>query len=230
MSARRAWLRLPHFLSKLLKSPVERIALKKTTPGEGLYLWLVSDIHAPDKFAMADLDPAQFDLALTLGDIDAETIDYILYYARFVETFGIYGNHDPKTIPGMMCIEGKILELEGWTISGLSGSTPAYQHLHKPFAVHVYSEKEVRKKLQRIGPVDMIISHAPPYSVSKDEGPIHQGFHALDEYIETYQPKYVIYGHLHKKQRHRIGETEVIGISEKDYLKIPSRETEFHKK
>ncbi|MBZ0166564.1 MAG: metallophosphoesterase family protein [Candidatus Omnitrophica bacterium] len=213
--------KLCRILSRLLTSPVERIVLSKTTPGEGVVLWLVSDIHSPDKFSMTDLDPGQFDLALTLGDIDTATMDYILYNTRFVETFGVYGNHDPKSIPGVMCIEGKILELAGWTISGLCGSTTAYQHLHKPFAVHVYSEREVRKKLKRIGPVDILISHAPPFSVSQEEGVIHQGFHALDDYIETCRPKYVIYGHLHKRQRHRIGDTEVVGIVEKDYLKIP---------
>ncbi len=182
-----------------------------------LNLYLLSDIHSPDYFRMMEINPDEFDVVLTLGDIDSGTIDYILFKSRWVKVFGIYGNHDPKEIPGVTALDKKIVEVNGFKISGVSGVNKYYSCFHS------YSERKVKKKLKKIGYVDILISHSPPYSVSKDEDLIHRGFKAIDDYILKFSPKYVIYGHLGKKQKHLIGTTEVIGTTGKDFLKIEEK-------
>lgn len=170
---------------------------------------------------MAELRPEEFDLVLTLGDISPASLDYIKLMAGNIPTFSIYGNHDPETIPGLQSIDGEVLHIRGWRIAGISGCGLNYRdgHSHKP-PVHVYSERRVEAKLRAIGTVDILITHAPPWCVSQDEDLTHQGFKAIDLYMEKYKPSYVVHGHLHKRYRRRVGATEVIGIYEKDYLKL----------
>lgn len=199
----------------IFKKSVREIHLTSPrTQEKSINLILLSDIHSPDNFFMNEVNPQEFDLVLLLGDINEPTVDYILNQARFVRVYGIYGNHDPKTIAGMDAMDGKILFINGYKIGGISGVN---EHYH---CVHSYSEEAVQKKLNRLGPVDILVTHAPPYSISKDEDRVHQGFKALDDYILRYNPKYVYYGHLHSRQRHRIGQTEVVGIAGKEFVRI----------
>jgi len=200
--------------TKFLRS-VKEINLPDSSAGrKSLRLILLSDLHSPDNFYMNEVDPQEFDIVLTLGDINEPILDYILNQGRHVWVYGVYGNHDPQYIPGMDVLDNKIIILNGYKIGGISGVNTHYR------CVHAYSEKAFAKKLKRLGRVDILIAHVPPYSVSKNEDPIHQGFKALDDYILQYSPKYLFYGHLHRRQKDRIGQTEVVGIYGKEFVRI----------
>lgn len=199
----------------IFKKSVQEIHLTlPRAPIQSLHLILLSDIHSPDNFFMNEVNPQEFDLVLLLGDINEPTVDYILNQARFVRVYGIYGNHDPATISGMEALDGRILLVNGYKIGGISGGN---EHCR---CVHSYSEKAIAKKLKRLGPVDILVAHVPPYFISKDEDRVHQGFKAFDDYILKHHPKYVFYGHLHQRQRHQMGETQVIGIVGKEFVRI----------
>jgi Icc-related predicted phosphoesterase len=60
----------------------------------------------------------------------------------------------------------------------------------------------------------------PPYSISRDEDRVHQGFKALDDYILKHHPKHIFYGHFHQRQRHQISGTEAVGIVGKEFVRI----------
>ncbi len=199
--------------TKFLRSVKEIHLPDSAADNKSLRLVLLSDLYSPDNFYMNELTPQEFDLVLTLGDINEPTLDYILNQGRHVGVYGVYGNHDPQYIPGMRALDNKIIVLNGYKISGISGVNTHYQ------CVHAYSEKAIVRKLKRLGTVDILIAHVPPYSLSKDEDPIHQGFKALDDYILQYSPKYVFYG-LHRRQKDRIGQTEVVGVYGKEFVRI----------
>jgi uncharacterized protein len=185
---------------------------------EAINLMLIADVHSPDYFRMAKLEKGEMDLVLTLGDIDPGTIDYILLQASASEVFGIYGNHDPRKIEGLDILDGRVMKRNGFRVSGISG-TKRQPGRYQPYQ-HTQTEGEVRKTLDRIGYVDVLVSHAPPYSVSKNEDWLHQGFEALDEYIARYSPMAVIYGHLGRKMRTESGKTILMCVVEKDYLRL----------
>lgn len=171
---------------------------------------------------MPRISSEDFDLVLTLGDVSEGVLDYVKWMASEIPVYGVYGNHDPMTIPSMQSLDGAVLNIKGWRISGISGCGLGYKYGHDHKDVfHVYSERQVEKKLRTVGAVDILISHAPPLCVSSDEDPTHQGFKAIDQYMETHAPEYVLHGHLHRRYRKMVGKTTVVGVYERDYLKLP---------
>lgn len=179
-----------------------------------LKIFAIADIHSPDNFSMPELDPKQFDLLITLGDIASETMDYIQFMGRFVESIGVLGNHDPKQILGLNDIHCKVVEIGGIKFGGFGGSLK-----YKDDPNH-YTEAQVAKKMKKMPAVDVFISHAPPYCTSEKEDRLHQGFKAFDDYIERHQPKYWLHGHLSKKYSCNVGKTAVFGIAEKQPLTL----------
>lgn len=188
---------------------------------QNLNVWLVSDIHSAEGFTMPRLKSNEYDLVFTMGDMSESVLDYVKWMSSPIPVFGIYGNHDPKIIPGFQALDNVVLNIKGWRISGVSGSRASYRMGHEnKKLVHVCSERQIESKLRKIGPLDILITHALPFSVSTQEDPVHQGFKVLDKYIEAHCPKYVIHGHLHRRYRISVGQTMVVGVYENDYLKI----------
>lgn len=172
--------------------------------------FVIADIHSPDTFQMMELSPEQFDLVITLGDISVETMDYILFMSRFIEcVVGVPGNHDPKVVPGLDDLHGRVREYHGIRIGGFGGAN------REDGAPNHYSENDAAKVLKKMPAVDLFISHAPPAGTAVDEDLRHRGFQAFDDYIIKHQPRYWLHGHLHKRQSRMVGRTEVISLIEK---------------
>ena len=57
-----------------------------------LRIYAIADIHSPDSFRMSQLSPDNYDLILTLGDIDEGTLDYIGYMTHGIPWLGVPGN------------------------------------------------------------------------------------------------------------------------------------------
>lgn len=163
---------------------------------------------------MPELQADQYDVVLTLGDIDPQTMDYILFMAKAIPIYGILGNHDPAVIPGLNNIHGKCVDCQGVRICGFGGG-PQYKD-----APNQYLEKVVRAKVKKLPPADIFISHAPPRITSQAEDRVHRGFEAFDWYINKYQPQYWLHAHLERNSRTRVNETEVIGVIGRLPLKL----------
>lgn len=177
-----------------------------------LKIFAFSDIHSPDSFRMAELNPQDFDLVVTLGDIPRDTLDYILFMSKTLTSLGVLGNHDPKEIIELNNIHCKVVEFKGIKIGGFGGSLK-----YKDEPNH-YTEKEAAKKIQKMPYVDIFISHSPPYSTSDQNDPVHCGFKAFDDYIELKRPRYWLHGHLGRKTQSKVCDTEIFGIVEKQPL------------
>lgn len=158
---------------------------------------------------MPELRREQFDLVITLGDIDPNTLDYIWSRSLGIPCVGVAGNHDPAEIPGLVDLHCRTMTIGGIKFGGFGGC-PKYQD-----AAHHYEEKFAAKKMKKMEPVDVFISHAPPASSSSMEDRIHKGFEAFDEYLQRCRPKYWLHGHLSVRSQKVVGGTTVIGVADK---------------
>ena len=85
---------------------------------------------------------------------------------------------------------------------------------------------KLRRKLKKMGGVDLVVTHSPPYGVGDAEDPAHHGFQALRELLDEYHPQYLIHGHVHLRYGARTREqtyadTQVINVSERYILDLP---------
>ena len=119
MSAFNKWMR--PWKTVFQKTPREIHLTSPRTQDKSLSLILLSDVHSPDSFLINEVDHREFDLVLTLGDINEATMDYILNQARLVPVYGVYGNHDPETVAGLDSLDDNVLLINGYRIGGISG-------------------------------------------------------------------------------------------------------------
>jgi Icc-related predicted phosphoesterase len=172
-----------------------------------LRVYAIADIHSPDAFSMPELDPDQFDVVVTLGDIRQDTLDYISFMSRQVPQFGVPGGHDRSLPLGVNDLHGKVVTVKGVRIGGFGGA-PKYED--RPFH---YDERKVAKGMRRMPPVDLLITHTPPLATSTDKDRLHRGYQAFDRYIQRCTPFYLIHGHLEQYYKAQVQHTTVYGIS-----------------
>ena len=172
-----------------------------------LRIFAFSDIHSPDDFEIGEIDPNQFDLVVTLGDISEATLDYILYQAKNVPCFGVPGNHDKADPAGLTNIHGKVIDFHGIRIGGIGGSRK-----YKDEPNH-YSSRQMNWIVNRLSPADLILSHSPPLATSLNEDRLHQGFACFDRYIKLHKPQAWLHGHTGKTFTGGYEGTAVYGIN-----------------
>jgi Icc-related predicted phosphoesterase len=179
-----------------------------------LRIYAIADIHSPESFHMAQLSPESFDLVVTLGDINDDTLDYISYMTHGIPWLGVPGNHDPAQEVCFESLHARSVLFRGLRLGGCGGG-PCY----KKDTPNHYTERQVSKFLNKMPVVDLFISHAPPPSAALDGGLvsptdyIHRGFDAFDEYMRKAKPRYWLHGHLSRRYCCLVGETKVMGIS-----------------
>lgn len=81
--------------------------------------------------------------------------------------------------------------------------------------------EKIRRFLKRLGNVDILIHHQPPYGILDKVGPLapkhwrgkHAGSETILNYINQFHPKYAFCGHIHEGEGFkRIGKTEVYNL------------------
>ena len=141
------------------------------------------------------------DLVIACGDLPPEYLTSIrnlyntpLYY--------VLGNHDLRyggTPPvGCAHIDKHIVNFADMSLCGFSGSR-WYNG-----GINQYSEKEMTRFMQRMRfqlwrnkGVDIVIAHAPPRFIHDAEDLCHRGFRIFRWFIDKYQPRYFLHGHIH---------------------------------
>ncbi len=118
-------------------------------------------------------------------------------------------------------VDGEVVEVEGHKIGFAGGGMPA---LGIPGEV---SEEAMARKLEEIGPVDILCSHVPPAvaPLSRDViGGRQKGSVALRDYLETQRPAYHYFGDVHQPQatRWRYYDTECVNVG---YFRATGRAT-----
>lgn len=175
-----------------------------------------------------------YDLILSSGDLHAAYLTFLVTMGRAPVLY-VHGNHDigyDQTPPeGCDDIDGKIVLCKGLRILGLGGCLR-----YRPGA-HQYSDEQMRKRIrklkkdiERLGGVDIVVTHAPPRGVGDADDAAHQGFESLLELIDSYHPAYLVHGHVHlrygiglQREREYHG-TQVINVCQSYVLDIPTPE------
>lgn len=124
-----------------------------------------------------------------------------------------YGNVDrPDRLAahlpeGCRFVDGEVLEIEGWRVGIVGGGVPA---IGVPGEV---VDEEMRRKLEGLGPVDILCTHVAPAiaPLSSDViGGRPKHSRAILDYLLEWRPRWHFFGDIHQPQatRWRVGETE----------------------
>ena len=171
-----------------------------------------------------------YDLIISCGDLKADYLSFLVTMGHCPVLY-VHGNHDTHYTnhppEGCDCIDDAIVVYNGIRILGLGGCLRYHPGEHQ------YTDAQMRRriaklrwKIKRLGGIDLVVTHSPPYGIGDADDPAHQGFDALVELLDTYKPKYLIHGHVHlrygntERIRHH-GDSTVINVTERYVLDLP---------
>lgn len=142
-----------------------------------------------------------------------------LFAAMPTPAYLTYGNVDLPHLwsdylrEGHHLFDGAATDIGGRRVGFVGGGlrTP----MRTPFEV---SDEEYAAKVAALGPVDVLCTHIPPadpllcYDVVGRR--MERGSTAVIDYVRTYQPSLVLFGHVHNPlhRRTRIGRTECVNV------------------
>lgn len=170
-------------------------------------------------------------LVLSCGDLPYPYLEYLVTMLN-VPLCYVPGNHDPEYHPNQLntraegCenVDGRVLRVRGLTIAGLGGS-PRYH----PQGVNQYSPSEMMRRAwrlaltllwnrPRLGHLDILITHSPPFGIHDDDTQAHRGLKAINWLIGWAKPRYHLHGHVHFQRRNvtasvsKLGATTIINV------------------
>ena len=182
----------------------------------------------------------EYDLILSCGDLKASYLSFLVTMARAPLLY-VHGNHDSdysRNPPlGCDCIDDRLVIYNGVRILGLGGCV--WYHPGK----HQYTEQQMRRRIRKLklqiwlaGGVDIVVTHAPPKGVGDLDDNAHQGFRALLDFLDKYQPAYLLHGHVHLRygidqpRQLQYGTTQVINTCERYVLDLPDKDVPAKKR
>jgi hypothetical protein len=167
---------------------------------------------------------ASAELILACGDLPFDYLAHLIEDLDVPLAF-VPGNHDPDVSgyqvsraglsvragmpaeppypPGAISVDGRIAEVAGLTVAGLGGCR---RYRDGP---NQYTERQFSHRAQRLAarqrwrtargrsPIDVLLTHAPPFGVGDGDDPPHQGFHALHRLVARTTPALLLHGHVH---------------------------------
>lgn len=188
---------------------------------ESKYLW---DYFQPEKLE-------GIDLIIGCGDLQAGYLSFLATMAH-VPLLYVHGNHDASydRYPpgGALCIDDEVYVHNGLRIAGLGGS------VRYRAGAWQFTEAEMRKrirrlqgKIDRLGGLDILVTHAPLHGYGDMSDLPHRGFTVFGELLNTYHPPMMLHGHIHLNyganipREHQYGSTRIINAYERIILDLP---------
>ena len=187
---------------------------------------VLSDEVAPEISAatLQDLAP---ELVLTAGDLPRDHVEWV---ADTVDCPVVYvpGNHDTDGPRNVIDADRQVVEAVGLRIVGLGGCVR-----YRP-GPHQYSQKEFAKDAARLvrtaraaGPVDVLLTHAPPHGLGDGDDDAHIGIEALHDVLAELEPTWHLHGHIHPFGRpmpdRHVGRTTVRNVIPWRVVEIETR-------
>lgn len=165
------------------------------------------------------------DIIFSCGDMPVESHDYLATMLHR-DVYYVYGNHNLSTFRQEMnigsdqykdikpdyekpfygfMIDGKCVrdKRTGLLVAGLGGS------MRYNDGDSQYTEAEMRRRIRRLAPklyrnkrrygryLDILITHAPPFGMGDGPDLCHTGFKCFLDFMDRFQPKYLLHGHVH---------------------------------
>lgn len=148
----------------------------------------------------------QLDGVFFLGDNRKCDLAAVLdFVPENIPKIGIVGNHDKENYLkkfGITDLHCTTISLWGYTIGGFRGS------IRYPNAktTVLYNNRESEEEIRALGPCDILLTHDKPRfkhffskGVYNETNHVHSGLTGIGEYIRANHPKYVYFGHLHRR-------------------------------
>ncbi|MBQ2509652.1 MAG: metallophosphoesterase family protein [Erysipelotrichaceae bacterium] len=181
-----------------------------------------------DFFSKEKVDGVE--LILSCGDLSKDYLEFLVTMVNKPLAY-VRGNHDEgfrKDPPeGCDCLEDEVLVINGIRIAGLGGS------MKYKDSEEMYTEKQMKKrvgklkkKIGRIGGLDILVTHAPLKGCGDADDLPHQGFDCIRQILDLYHPLFLIHGHMHQEygnfERIReYGDTRIINACGKVIIDFP---------
>jgi hypothetical protein len=170
---------------------------------------VVSDIHYNHRFiTWFKAECTNYDLVLLGGDIVmwADREFFTSFYESLANSkcpiYYVRGNQDPPDTmvnqDSVICVEGRVVTHQGLRIAGLGGSNPT--PFNTPYEL---SDEEAEERLKALtSPIDILISHTPPYGTRCDRpaNREHAGSLPVRRFVERVRPRLVVCGHIHESR------------------------------
>ena len=172
-------------------------------------LLFLSDKESPflwDYYSAGKLDG--IDLMLSCGDLKANYLSFLVTMGHCPLLY-VCGNHDISysSVPpeGCDCIEDKVIVYKGLRILGLGGSRKysgtINQYTERQMAWRLW---KVEHKIKKVGGIDIMLTHAAPRNYGDSDDFAHLGFDVFLPFLDKWQPKYLVHGHVHMNYGHDI--------------------------
>lgn len=162
-------------------------------------IYFIADSHnyiAYNEERWKELEEAnRCDCCVLLGDHSAEDIDTILRIVKDVPIYGVLGNHDDwerYKNRNVINIDGKVIDINGVKIGGLSGS---FKYKNSPYSP-LYTHEESINIIDNMGPCDIFVSHDKPYFEESNDV-VHNGLKGITKYIYKGHIPLHFHGHIH---------------------------------
>lgn len=177
--------------------------------------------------AQSRLQDLRVDLLVAAGDLPWDYLESIVSSLGVPAAY-VPGNHDPAmrqgaAPQGMVSVDEQVVSVGGLLIAGLGGCV-RYNDGH-----HQYTQKEYDQRARRLiksaqGPIDVLLTHAPPLGLGDEPDPSHVGISALHEVIEELRPTWHLHGHIHPYGMHKpdrqLGSTTIRNVIPWQVLEI----------
>ncbi len=184
------------------------------------------------------------DLIIGCGDLPFYYLEFLIS-ALDKRLVYVRGNHDKgpqytvdgrvlEKVMGGSDIHGRCVEREGLLIAGLEGSMR-----YRPNAPFMYTETEMKRQVAGLLPkllrnkvrhgryLDILVAHSPPFGIHDKPDIPHTGFRIFLNFMQWFQPKYLLHGHIHiyRQDTPRVTQyldTTVINVYPYHLLNFPS--------
>lgn len=179
---------------------------------------VIADEIAPELTAgtLRDIDP---DLVLSAGDLPFDYVEWVASTVR-CQTVYVPGNHDPENTArrdgahgawgdvgmireaprphGVLHADLDVVQAAGLTIAGLGGCVRYREGPHQyTQRQYVGRANKLMRRARRRGPVDVLLTHAPPYNLGDQPDRPHVGIEALHTVLARLEPTWHLHGHIH---------------------------------
>jgi len=187
---------------------------------------VISDVITPLLYSpqIKDRFPS-VNLIISCGDLPFYYLEYIISLLC-TPLFFVRGNHDPEiehgegmswTSPGGgQDLHRKVVRYKGLLLAGVEG---CLRYREGPFQ---YTQSEMWLNVSALIPhllwnrlrygryLDIFVTHAPPRGIHEMDDLPHQGVDAFRWFIQKFQPRYHLHGHIHVLKPNIITQTQIM--------------------
>lgn len=155
------------------------------------------------------------EMILGCGDLPYNYLEYLVSMLN-VPMFYVPGNHDPaydikstsSQVEGGINLDLKSVFVKGLLVAGFGGCIR-----YRPDGVNQYTQTEAYlragnllanlffNRLRYRRPIDVLITHSPPFGIHDDDTQAHRGLKAINWILSVTHPRFHFHGHTHFYRR-----------------------------